>query len=248
MTGYLQRLVTTAVQGKVGVRPIVRPPRIGPGAEESAWTEFADEAEPHLGEGPVPAEGPARGQGPASGEATPAPAATPVSDGPAPGNDRPPPAAGHVRDRTAAEPSPVPEIMTLLFGETPAADPATPVPAARTGSVARPTVARRSRSGPPADHSSGPARERNTPADPTRSGFQPVTSRPGPAALPPFRQEPQRLAGPARSRRAERADRDDVEIHIGRIEVTAVSPPPAAPVAKAARKSINLSEYLRNGR
>jgi len=39
-----------------------------------------------------------------------------------------------------------------------------------------------------------------------------------------------------------------VEIHIGRIEVTAVSPPPAAPVAKAARKSINLSEYLRNGR
>jgi hypothetical protein len=43
-------------------------------------------------------------------------------------------------------------------------------------------------------------------------------------------------------------DRGDVEIHIGRIEVTAVSPPPPAAAAKPARKSINLSEYLRNGR
>ena len=142
----------------------------------------------------------------------------------------------------------MPEIMTPLFGEISATDPATPVPAARVGSVARPSAARRSRPGPPANHPSAPARDRNTPADPARSDLQPATARPGPAVLPPFSQQPQHRAGPATSRRADRADDGDVEIHIGRIEVTAVSAPPAAPVAKAARKAINLSEYLRNGR
>ena len=138
--------------------------------------------------------------------------------------------------------------MTPLFGAIPATDPATPVPAARAGRVARPSVARRSRSGPPANHASGPARDRDTPAGPARSDVQPATARPGPAVLPPFSQPPQHRAEPATSRRAGRADDGDVEIHIGRIEVTAVSAPPAAPVAKAARKAINLSEYLRNGR
>ena len=237
MTGYLQRLVTTAVQGKVGVHPIVRPPRIEPSAEGPAWTEFADEAEPHPGEDAAPAE-----------VATAAPTATAVPDGPVPGTDQPPPTAGHARERTAAEPSRVPEIMTPLYDETAPVDLATPVPAARIGSVARPPVARRSRSGPSADHPSGPARERSDPADHVRSGLQQATARPDPPALPPFRQEPQRWAWPATSGRAEGTDRGDVEIHIGRIEVTAVSPPPAAPVAKAVRKSINLSEYLRNGR
>ena len=138
--------------------------------------------------------------------------------------------------------------MTPLFGETAAADPAPPVLAARIGSLAEP-VARRSRPSPPPDHPSGPAREPSDPADPARSGLQSAGARPSPAALPHFRQEPQRWAWPATSGHAAAgADRGDVEIHIGRIEVTAVSPPPPAPAAKAARKSINLSEYLRNGR
>jgi hypothetical protein len=242
VTGYLQRLVTTAVQGKTGVHPIVRPPGNGPDAGEPAWTEFADQVDLHPGEGLAPAGSTA------AGEAAAVPVATPAPDGPAPAKDRPPPAAGHVRDRTAAEPSRLPEIMTLLFGETPAVDPGTPVPVARSGSIARPPVARRSRPGQPADHPSGPAREHSTPAAPTRSGLQPAAAWPGAASLPPFGPEPQRWARPAASGRAEGADGGDVEIHIGRIEVTAVSAAPAAPDAKAARKSINLSEYLRNGR
>ncbi len=247
MTGYLQRLVTTAVQGKTGVHPIVRPSGIGPGSQEPAWTEFADEAEPHPGEGRARA-GPTARAGPAApDEVTAAPVATPAPGGPARAGDQPPRGAGHVRDQTAAEPSRLPEIMTLLFGEAPVADPATPGPVARIGSVAPAPVAPRSRPGQPADHPGGPAREHSTPAEPARSGFQPA-ARPGPAGLPPFGPESQRRAGPAESRRVEGADRGDVEIHIGRIEVTAVSAAPAAPVAKAARKSIDLSEYLRNGR
>lgn len=254
MTGYLQRLVTTAVQGKVGVHPIVRPWKVGADVEERAWTEFADQVEPHLSEGTAPAEGTARVESTAQAvatapaEATAAPVATPLLGGPPHSDDRPPLAAGHVRDRTAPGPSPVLETMTPLFGETPAADPAAPVPATRIGSIVRPPATRRSRSGPSMDHPGGPAGERYIPAGPARSDPWAATGRPGPAAVPPFRQEFREWAAPATPGGAEGADRGDVEIHIGRIEVTAVSPPPAAPVAKAARKSINLSEYLRNGR
>jgi hypothetical protein len=262
VTGYLQRLVTAAVQGTAGIHPIVRPPGTEPRAGEPAWTEFGDETEPHLGEGTAPAE------------ITAVPTATAVPAGPPPGDDQPAPPAGPVRDRVAAEPSRVPEIMTPLFAERPAADPATPdpatpvpatpdpatpvpatpvpatpVPAARIGGVTRPPVTRRSRPGPPADHPGGSAGERSNPADPAHSALQPAAARSGPAALPPSRQESRRRASPATPGRAEGGDRGgEVEIHIGRIEVTAVSAPPAAPVAKAARKSISLSEYLRNGR
>ena len=238
MTGYLQRLVTTAVQGEVGVHPIVRPWRIEVGIQERAWREFAAEAEPHPGQDTPPAEGTA----PAGDTA--APVTTPVFDGVASGHDRPPPAASRIRDRTAAEPSPAPETMTPLFGPIPGAAPATRVATAGTGGTARPPAARRS--GPPADRPGAPARERHTPVDRARSDPWTVTARPGPAVLPAFRPEADRR--PAAYGSAGEADRGDVEIHIGRIEVTAVSPPPAAPVAKAARKSINLSEYLRNGR
>lgn len=67
------------------------------------------------------------------------------------------------------------------------------------------------------------------------------------------------IAAPAtmRSSRAEAARRsqpaqhepDEVHIHIGRIEVAAVPQQAARPTAAAARRSINLSDYLaRNGR
>jgi hypothetical protein len=242
VTGYLQRLVTTAVRGEVGVHPIVRSWKIGAGIEEQAWMEFADQVEPHLSEGTAPAEATA------PAESTAAPVATPLPGGLPPSDNRPPPAADQIRDRTAPESSPASETMTPLFGEMPAADPATPVPAARIGSIVRPPATRRPRSGPPVDHPGGPARERQIPAAPARSDPWPATARPGPAAVPPFGQEFREWAAPATPPGAEGADRGDVEIHIGRIEVTAVSPPPAAPVAKAARKSINLNEYLRNGR
>jgi hypothetical protein len=40
---------------------------------------------------------------------------------------------------------------------------------------------------------------------------------------------------------------DDIQIHIGRIEVTAVPPAPARPAAKPARQSLNLDDYLKRG-
>lgn len=44
------------------------------------------------------------------------------------------------------------------------------------------------------------------------------------------------------------SDGDEIHIHIGRVEVAAVSPPPARPApAAASRKSLNLEEYLRRG-
>lgn len=40
---------------------------------------------------------------------------------------------------------------------------------------------------------------------------------------------------------------DEIQIHIGRIEVTAAPPPPVPP-ARPVRKSLNLDEYLKRGR
>lgn len=48
------------------------------------------------------------------------------------------------------------------------------------------------------------------------------------------------------SRPAER-ERDEIQIHIGRIEVTAVPQAPARPEAKPARKTLSLDEYLKRG-
>ena len=63
------------------------------------------------------------------------------------------------------------------------------------------------------------------------------------------------MAGMAReySRRADpvhRSDPDDIQIHIGRIEVTAVAPPSAKVAPKAQRKGETLDRYLmrRDGR
>jgi len=39
-------------------------------------------------------------------------------------------------------------------------------------------------------------------------------------------------------------DPDEIQIHIGRIEVTAVPPPPATPTPKRAAKGPTLQEYL----
>ena len=41
---------------------------------------------------------------------------------------------------------------------------------------------------------------------------------------------------------------DEIQIHIGRIEVTAVPPPAPRPTAPPARKALNLEEYLERGR
>jgi hypothetical protein len=53
---------------------------------------------------------------------------------------------------------------------------------------------------------------------------------------------------PGRSPQRQVETAAEVEIHIGRIEVTAVPPPVTRPVASQPRKSLDLGEYLKRGR
>jgi hypothetical protein len=58
-----------------------------------------------------------------------------------------------------------------------------------------------------------------------------------------------RTSGSEAARRAQPAQReaDEIHIHIGRIEVAAIAQPSPRPAAAAARRSLNLDEYLRRG-
>ena len=47
---------------------------------------------------------------------------------------------------------------------------------------------------------------------------------------------------------ASKSEPDEIQIHIGRIEVTAVPQTAPRPAAMPASKSINLDEYLKRGR
>ena len=69
---------------------------------------------------------------------------------------------------------------------------------------------------------------------------------PRPSASDRRRTEPVRPA----ARPAARPEREgeEIQIHIGRIEVTAVPPAPPRPAAQPVRKSLRLDEYLRRGR
>ena len=64
-----------------------------------------------------------------------------------------------------------------------------------------------------------------------------------PVRIPGKPGEP-RVSFPRRSPQPE-PERDEIEIHIGRIEVTAVPQAVARPAAQPARKSLNLDEYLK---
>jgi hypothetical protein len=57
----------------------------------------------------------------------------------------------------------------------------------------------------------------------------------------PMNHEKQRAA----ASRAAAREPDEIQIHIGRIEISAVPQTPAAPAVKAARKSSSLDDYLR---
>jgi len=87
------------------------------------------------------------------------------------------------------------------------------------------------------------------------SPYQPLiaaSQQPSPKLQP---REPMRTSTAARTsaseaaRRAQSAQReaDEIHIHIGRIEVAAIIQPPPRPTAAAARRSLNLDEYLRRG-
>src|SRR5262249_21765901 len=90
-------------------------------------------------------------------------------------------------------------------------------------------------------------RESPSEASATQSPWSPsparVLNHQGTHATPP----PSRRDGPATQRRTPARDTDEIQINIGRIEVTAVPPPPpqAKPTPASPRKSPSLDEYLK---
>ncbi|MGO9394018.1 MAG: hypothetical protein ACLP7A_05335 [Desulfobaccales bacterium] len=62
--------------------------------------------------------------------------------------------------------------------------------------------------------------------------------------LPAQKSRALHFAKAAQRAEAERTP-DEIQIHIGRIEVTAVPPPAPRPAPKVERKSVNLDEYLK---
>ena len=85
--------------------------------------------------------------------------------------------------------------------------------------------------------------------------YQPLiaASQPPPSRLQPRESFPTaasaRIATSEAAGRAQSAQReaDEIHIHIGRIEVAAAAQPAPRPTAAAARRSLNLDEYLRRG-
>jgi hypothetical protein len=71
--------------------------------------------------------------------------------------------------------------------------------------------------------------------------LQPRESPPNPAAVRTSASETARRFQPAQR------EPDEIHIHIGRIEVAAIAQPAPRPAAAAARRSLNLDEYLRRG-
>ena len=87
------------------------------------------------------------------------------------------------------------------------------------------------------------ADRRNAAALPPVSG---LTERAEMAVVAGNAGKPARAEFSAPSRRS--AQNDDIQIHIGRIEVTAVAQPMPRPAASPARKAMSLDEYLGRGR
>lgn len=105
----------------------------------------------------------------------------------------------------------------------------------------------------------GPASESSKPAAANQStspaSYQPLiaaSQQPAPKLQP---REPMPAAAAMRPSRAEAARRsqpaqreaDEIHIHIGRIEVAAITQQAPRPTAAAARRSLNLDDYLRRG-
>jgi hypothetical protein len=88
------------------------------------------------------------------------------------------------------------------------------------------------------------ADQRNATAPPPASGFRERAGRL--AVVTNDSGKPVRAEFSAPSRRSTQSD--DIQIHIGRIEVTAVAQPAPRPAAAPARKAMSLDEYLGRGR
>jgi hypothetical protein len=229
MSGYLQRLVRSARQADERIHPIVGSIFQAPEPKLTAQAPQTDSFGPALGETTTEAQAPSR----------PAPFALETA---APGSLLAEPDHGN---------SPEPPARTPLLIDTPgkASQPPAPAPfepfSIRSHSIpAHPRASGQGVPGTPAptatvihDHSdfvplleSRPERQ-----DPDRSPVRPAE---------PARILPQRERKPVPSEAA-RAEPDEISIHIGRIEVTAVPVAAPAPARRRERTGPSLADYLR---
>jgi hypothetical protein len=225
MSAYLERLAASARNPSSGIAPLMRPLYLPPQAEPeppgSSLDRLEDEAVPAIRSNP---DEPTEQQYPATPPAAPVPPAAfePLLPGA-------PPSEVVAR---AARVEPV-----AADASTAPADSDMPPPAPAEPRVARPAFAPH-----PDAPQVQPAQAEQLRA-PSAPGTMPVASRGRRVETPvTIRRDAARPLNPLA--RAERGA-DEIRIHIGRVEVVAVGPPPAPPERE--RKALRLDDYLRNG-
>ncbi|HEY2012479.1 MAG TPA: hypothetical protein VGH38_03210 [Bryobacteraceae bacterium] len=223
MSGYLQRIASPALHSRSAIRPIlgsIFAPREHPGPEtEVAETRARHVAPPPQTRQPFP-ERPSIRRGPAE-EAIP-----------------------HTEIRPVAR---VAERFQPLLGDTWAED----HEVERVQSISGELSSQPAEPTPPRPehapvHDSDPA-----PHNPVREVFSKRTHSQPPAisAAPMRRTGANQWQTKESANRAAQREPDQIEIHIGRIEVTAVpQPQQTAPAVKQPRKALSLDEYLKRGR
>jgi hypothetical protein len=218
MTGYLERLVSSAIDQSSGVHPALGPIFAAPGDRAGDGSSLAEED---------------------GSSASALPKATPSMEGAKPSST-----AARV-DKTGSDVAPV-AYLDHEPGEEIAVPPlARPARHAARGSAQDPAPGRRT---PLADEGE------TSRTSPEYAPLLPEVS----AASPSFQSEsaPARSLRPMTAAHADSGDRslraspaksgpDEIQITIGRIEVTAVPETRARPAAKPTRKPLSLDEYLK---
>jgi hypothetical protein len=218
VSGFLQRLAAAAISPDRSIHPVVGSVFSPPGRPMGAAPILESSSTHVITPGPA-----ATASAAVAGASTPqSPKSPPIESlagaaAPAPRDREPIPAAGE-----APAPRDAGELIHRpsqhRLTETPAVESRDP-PAVRDPPLLLPRI-------------SEAAADARRPATERRAASPPAVGR-----------SPARIAPRADARK----ESDEIEIHIGRIEVTAM-PPPATPRAvKAPRKSLNLDEYLGRG-
>lgn len=214
MSGYLQRLVSSAIKPMAGVHPVIAP--LFSMQHETASGDFAEHEAPGIA--PSMSTHVETGRDPQSASANvdaippiPRSVATAMMRASAEGFSSP-----HTTPSTAQVLGEPWQKHASTLGEGPA-----PVEAASTQSVYIPLLPEK-----------------------ISTVLLPAVD-PHPASpLTPTSRAGRDMADRIRSSRSNKREPDEIQITIGRIEVTAV-PEPARPVAKPGRKQLSLDEYLR---
>ena len=239
MKGYLQRIAATVINPAQSVQPILATvfaaPRSEPDPAAGEWPESPTAiAKPTEASRRTPDVEPDRPKTPIAETIPFEPLVQTLANPPLNDPPRQPAAAREPQGNTATR-------VFASRNRKEFRDPVTFEPLVQT-------LANHSLNDPPAQPAAG------NPVPPAQIGVEPPTEtqatvetrRLSPAIFP--RGRSQTLVNPARGRRSASNEADEVHIHIGRIEVTAV--PPAAPPAipKPVRRSPNLDEYLSRSR